>query len=142
MPVTARDAQALTYLAQRLRDDTPGCGKWDENGTNAVISRLLGQNLALTVERVVRHACDATARTPGAIDRPFLPDLPAPGPRHPASVGQDCPAHPGEYADACRSCAADRLAGDPATTRTRSAADPSAHAARIRARLHPEEDDQ
>lgn len=73
MTTTDQDARALTYLARRLRDDTYGCGKWDENGTYAEVSKLVGQNLAVTIERVVAHACDPAAKTPGAIRRPFVP---------------------------------------------------------------------
>lgn len=78
MPTTERDAQALAYLASRLREETHGAGKWDMNGIHAVISKLVGQNLAITIERVTRHAADPEARTPGAIDRPFVPDAAKP----------------------------------------------------------------
>ena len=114
MTTTPRDVQALTYLARRLRDDTMGAGPWDAAGTNAIISKFVGQNLALTIERVTRHAADPTARTPGAIERPFVPDAPVAGPRFPARAGavDECRTHPGEHADNCRNCAADRLVRD------------------------------
>lgn len=76
MAVNERDVQALTYLAKRIRQDTIGAGKWDEAGIAAKLSELIGQNLAITVERVVRHAADTEARTPGAILRPFNPPPP------------------------------------------------------------------
>lgn len=115
MTTTTRDAQALTYLATRLRDETHGCGKWDQNGTYAVISELVGMNLAETIRRVVAHALDPEARTPGAIKRPFVPKTTEDpkGPRFPAKPGEECRYHPGEHAHACRACAADRLAKDP-----------------------------
>ena len=73
MPFNARDAQAATYLARRLRDETKGARAWDENGTYAKIAELIGQNLELSLERVFRHAADSNAQTPGAIHRPFVP---------------------------------------------------------------------
>ena len=93
MPTTKRDLQALHYLAQRLRAETYGAGKWDDNGLTSALNRLEGHSLALTIERVTRHAGDATARTPAAIERPFIPDAP---------VGQ--PASPPKVDEACRTC--------------------------------------
>ena len=73
MPVNDQDARALTYLARRLREETLGAGKWDEAGIHAVVSELIGQHLVTTIERVVGHAVDVEARTPGAIRRPYAP---------------------------------------------------------------------
>src|SRR5687768_11273828 len=100
MTTTTRDAQALTYLATRIREDTHGCGKWDQNGTYAVIAELVGQNLGETIRRVIGHASDPEARTPGAIKRPFVPTHPEDpkGARFPAKPGDDCRYHPGEWA--------------------------------------------
>lgn len=94
MTTTTRDAQALTYVACRLRDETHGCGKWDQNGTYAVISEFVGLNFDDTLHRVIGHALDPEARTPGAIKRPFVPK------RH------DEPARPGPLKadEACRNC--------------------------------------
>ena len=119
MTTTPRDAQALTYLARRLRDETMGAGAWDEAGTHAVISKLVGQSLAIAAERVLHHAADPKAQTPGAILRPFTPPGPdMHAPRFPARAGiGECRTHPGEHADGCRACAADALAGDPTPTR-------------------------
>ena len=128
MTTTTRDAQALTYLAVRIREDTHGCGKWDQNGTYAIIAELVGQNLGETIRRVVGHASDPEARTPGAIKRPFVPkqaDDPK-APRFPAKPGEDCRYHPGEWAGSCRMCAADRLAGDQPTARPTTGAPPTA----------------
>ena len=140
--LTPRDASALAHLVARLREEVHGANRWDEAGINAELARLVGQNLAITVDRVIRHACDTTAKTPGAIRRPFLPDAPTPGPRFPARAGEDCRLHPGEYPDGCRSCAADRLAGDQADQadqRPRPATDDTRAEAirRARAALRP-----
>ena len=114
MPTTKRDLQALHYLAQRLRAETYGAADWHDNGLAAVLAKLEGHNLAITVERVTRHAGDAEARTPAAIERPFTPDPPTAAPRQPAKAGDgdECRAHPGEWATSCRACASDSLAGD------------------------------
>lgn len=111
MTVTKGDAQALTWIARRLREDTHGCGPWDPAGTYAVIAELVGQNLAETVHRVIGHALDPEARTPGAIRRPFVPkrdDGPT-GRVKPAKAGEDCKRHPGEYVGSCRACLVDVL---------------------------------
>ena len=111
MTTNARDVQALTYLAKRLRDETHGANHWDEAGIHAVITKLAGRNLALTIEQVVRHAADVNAKTPGAINRPFLPDPPERSTTQPPRRTEECRTHLGEYAHNCRACAADRLAG-------------------------------
>jgi hypothetical protein len=75
MPVTTRDIQALVYLARRLRDETHGCRQWDEAGTFANLkAALAGQNLLISMQRVMGHATDPEAQTPGAIKRPFVPE--------------------------------------------------------------------
>lgn len=104
MPLNDQDARALTYLACRIRKETRGAREWDDAGTFAVISELIGQNLPLTIERVTRHAGDVDAKTPGAIKRPFVPAAPVAGPRFPAKAGEDCRKHVGEDAHACRLC--------------------------------------
>jgi hypothetical protein len=111
MPVTQRDVDALTYLAGRIREETYGCGRWDGAGIHAQISKLVGQNLGIAVERVVRNTADPQARTPAAILRPFVPDT-APGPirQTPPKRAEECPKHPGQRAVNCGGCAADRNA--------------------------------
>lgn len=104
MPVDDQDVRALTYIARRIREETRGAGVWDEAGTYAVISRFSGHNLALTIERVTRHAADKAARTPGAMERPFVPPAPEPGRRQPVKAGEDCRHHVGEDRHACRLC--------------------------------------
>ena len=140
--LTDQDARALTYLAGRLRAETPGAGRWDDAGTYAVIAGLVGQNLAVTIERVVRHAADKDAKTPGAIKRPFVPAAPESGTRYPAKADDSCPLHAGEWAHSCRSCAADRLAGDAPAPRRREVDRESYQAgvARLRATITPLED--
>lgn len=110
MTTTKRDLQALHYLAQRLRADTHGAGPWHDNGLAAVLAKLEGHNLAITIERVTRHAADPEARTPAAIERPFVPEPQKPPVRQPAKAGSrdECRHHRGEYADACRLCAVEQ----------------------------------
>lgn len=108
--MTDQDARALTYIARRLRTETHGCREWDDAGTYAVVAELIGQNLALAVERITRHASDPEAKTPGAIRRPFVPDAPAGERYHPPKRGEDCPRHPGQWASNCGGCRADALA--------------------------------
>lgn len=81
MGMNEQDARALTYLARRLRTETQGAGQWDEAGTWTYVSKLIGANLAVAVERVTRHAADKEARTPAAIERPFVPDAAVPSSR-------------------------------------------------------------
>lgn len=133
MSTTKRDLQALHYLAQRLREETHGAGKWHDNGLTSVLSKLEGHNLAITIERVTRHAADPEARTPAAIERPFVPEAQGPQPRFPAKAGRDeCRTHAGEHADNCRACAADRLVGMETTpTRMTPKPDPEAVSARV-----------
>lgn len=113
MPTTDQDARALTYLAKRLREETYGANTWDEAGIHAVIAKLIGRNLPTLVEQVTRHASDPEAKTPGAINRPFLPEAPKAGANYPPKKHEACPNHPGHRADSCAGCAADKLAGDP-----------------------------
>lgn len=110
MTVSKGDVQALTWLARRLREDTDGCGQWDAAGTYAVIAEHIGQNLAETAHRVIGHALDPEARTPGSIRRPFVPKrADEPGRRQPAKAGEDCRRHPGEYVGSCRACNVEHL---------------------------------
>lgn len=152
MPLTDQDARALTHLACRIRKDTHGASTWDEHGTYANIAKLIGRNLAISAEQVLRHAGDPEAKTPGAIMRPFVPE--APSEKHdrayPPRRDEVCPRHPAYRAENCGGCVADRLAGpgydedapapppppawEPASDTTRQAA-----LAAIRAQLHPDD---
>lgn len=110
MTFKLQDAQTLTYVAVRLREETRGCGQWDHAGTFAVIRELIGQNYGESLHRIVGHAVDPEARTPGAIRRPFVPKrLDEPGRRQPAKAGEDCKAHPGEHVGSCRACAVQHI---------------------------------
>lgn len=61
-----------------------------------------------------------------------------PNNRHrPAKSGEDCRTHPGEHADICRACAADRLAGDRTMAPALAAIDAVTPMARIR-QVHAE----
>lgn len=133
MPTNDQDARALTYIACRIRKETHGAKEWDDAGTYAVIAELIGQNLAITVERVTRHAADPEAKMPGAIKRPFVPAAQEPGPRFPAKAGEDCRIHPGEWIDTCRACASDRLVGMRTARPQEAAADVPGHVAALRA---------
>lgn len=114
MTTTEQDLRALAYLAQRLRTETHGAKKWDDAGLWPVLKRLEGHNLALTVERVTRHAQDPEARTPAAIERPFIPDAPRAGVKFPMKAGDpdECRTHRGQHRDHCSGCAADQKAAD------------------------------
>ncbi|HET7407347.1 MAG TPA: hypothetical protein VFJ21_09485 [Mycobacteriales bacterium] len=137
MPTTDQDARALTYLAKRLREETYGACRWDEAGIYAVIAKLIGRNLPTVVEQVTRHASDPEAKTPGAINRPFLPDAPKAGPLYPPKRGEDCPRHPGQWATSCGGCEADTRADDEPATPPRAwdAGDPRTGIAACRAAL-------
>ncbi len=106
MPTNDRDIRTMADTACRLRDETYGCCKWDSTGTFVVFKEvLLGWDLGEAWRRVIGHATDAEAKTPGAIKRPFVPDAPKADYRHPVKAGEDCRRHVGEVAHACRLCA-------------------------------------
>lgn len=91
-----------------------GASRWDEPGTARAIADHCGTwGLEIATEHVLAHARDAKAKTPFAIKGNPPHTEPARAVRQPAKAGGDeCRVHPGEYAGACRACAADRLAGD------------------------------
>lgn len=143
MPVTDQDARALAYLVGRIRQDTRGANEWDAAGVYAVIARMVGQSLPVTVERVTRHAADPEAKTPGALTRPFLPPAPEGGPWTPAKPADECPAHPGQYPHNCRPCASEALVDGkrpPVPPRPPRRPDPATHKAgvdRLRDQIKP-----
>ena len=110
-----RDLRALAYLATRLRAETMGAGRWDDNGIWPILKKLEGQNLAVVIERVARHAADPEAKTPGAILRPFVPQAVVES-RHPhplrAGDPEECRTHAGQHRDHCGPCASE-AAPDP-----------------------------
>lgn len=107
--VTDRDLAALTYLAGRLREETYGCGTWDQRGLEVKVAEFRNQNLAVTVEQILRHATDPEAKTPGALHRKFSPPTPSergPMKRGNPTVGDpdECKLHGGQWADNCAGC--------------------------------------
>lgn len=141
MTTTEQDARALAHLAYRLREDTHGAGKWDRPGIWAEVSRLIGTNLAVACETVVRNSADPAADTPGAIRRGYLPGPPAPPIARPPKRDDECPAHPGSHATACSGCAADRHAGTPAPPARTRKTPPPPEWAKARAALRRGGDD-
>lgn len=111
-----------------------GAPKWDEPGTHKAITDHCGSwGFALATEHVLAHARDPKARTPFAIKGNPPHTEPGRGARFPARAGVDeCRTHPGEHADNCRSCAADRLAGMETTAaRPTPKPDPETVSARV-----------
>ena len=107
----------LTWGAVQHRPH--GAPKWDEPGTKkAITDHCRSWDFATATEHVLAHARDPKARTPFAIKGNPPHTEPVRGARFPAKPGVDCPTHPGEWADTCRACAADRLAGDQPDTRS------------------------
>lgn len=101
MPTTDQDLRCLTYLARRLRDETHGCNQWDDAGTFACLkAELGGQNLLIAAQRVIGHATDPEAKTPGAIKRPFTPtptNAPTREPYDARKVCHDCGRRQAEH---------------------------------------------
>jgi hypothetical protein len=114
----------LTWGAIQHRPS--GAPKWDEPGTHKAITDHCGSwGLDIATDHVLAHARDAKARTPFAIKGNKPHTDPSGGPRFPAGEGDECSFHRGEWATSCRSCAADRLAGDNPTGRPTTPAPPT-----------------
>lgn len=131
MPVTDQDARALAYLAGRIRADV-GASHWGAAGIEAVTAKLIGRELAPTVERVARHAADKEAHTPGAILRPFLPGAATEADRRPQ------PPRPGEHCHTCGRhvpCGCDQ----PAVTPPKRSQHTTDHIAALRREIRTEE---
>jgi len=139
---TEQDARAIAYLAGRLRDETHGAAKWDQPGIWAIVSGLIGRNLAVTIEQVTRHAADPEAKTPGAILRPFTPEAPGRQPARPPKRADECPHHPGQWSGSCGGCAVDAATGTPKppARHVKSTPPPEWHKARAAMRGGTEED--
>lgn len=89
MPVEATDVPQFVGLAERLRRETYGCKVWDRDGAEVVFARtLVGLNFVTALELVMAHACDPDAKTPGAINRKFKPDLAPPPAIRPTAANQ------------------------------------------------------
>lgn len=114
MPVEAADIPQFVGLADRLRRETYGCKVWDKQGTDVIFAReLVGMNFRTAIELVLAHSCDPDAKTPAAIKRPFTPTNSTPTKRTgPPKKAEECPDHPGQYADNCGGCNADALVSD------------------------------
>jgi hypothetical protein len=113
--MTPEQINWLTWGAVQHRPH--GAPRWDEPGTRAAIVEHCGSwGIDIATQHVLAHARDAKAKTPFVIKGKAPHNEPTSAARQPAKPGGDeCPMHPGEYAAACRSCAADRLAGDEST---------------------------
>ncbi|WP_310962131.1 hypothetical protein [Nocardioides terrisoli] len=115
MPVTKDQARILTSLIVASRPH--GAPRWDEPGIMAALAKVADRSLPEVVIASIRAACDASARNPGVIAAPgkawdsdTVP-IEAKSRPHPPKRGQDCPRHPGQFADRCGGCRADQLAG-------------------------------
>lgn len=109
--MTPEQIQWLTWGAIQHRP--PGAPKWDHPGTAKAIADHCGTwGLDIATQHVLAHARDPKARTPFAIKGNAPHTDATPGPRFPAKPDDECRLHRGEHADACRACAADKLAGD------------------------------
>jgi hypothetical protein len=113
--MTPDEIRWLTWGAIQHRPR--GARRWDEPGTAKAIADHCGSwALSIATEHVLAHARDPKAETPFVIKGNAPHTEPTRAVRQPAKPGgEECPMHPGEYAAACRSCAADRLAGDEST---------------------------
>jgi hypothetical protein len=132
MTIDDRELQAIAFLALRVRRATNGAGAWDEPGLIANLRKIQNRNLHMTIEHVLRHAADPSAKTPGVILGSFTPDAPKPGPARPPKKAEECPKHPGSFKGTCSGCRADELAGDdsPPLVRRSMHSDAGAKAAR------------
>jgi len=65
--VTDQDIPWLVHGVKRLREQTYGCGKWDDAGIVAAVSGMRGWNFPTAVEQILRRATDPEARTPKAL---------------------------------------------------------------------------
>lgn len=142
--VTERDVSAMVHLVSRLRQETHGANIWDGAGIHAKVKELLGQNLEITLERVLRHAADPEAKTPGAIHRAFLPPAASEKPaqkRGNPHRHEECPRHPGQWPDTCAGCKNEPLGAEiaPADTLPKLADVNPRLAQRLAARRQPED---
>lgn len=76
MSVEKRDVPSLTHLAMRIRQETRGAGPWDEPGTAKIIAELVGRNLHITTEHIIRNAADPKAKNPGVLRGGYTPPPP------------------------------------------------------------------
>lgn len=109
--VIDQDLGALVHLARRLREETYGCGPWDEPGVAKAVADMKTWNLEVAVEQILRRATDPDARTPKAmLHRSSSARLPSEKPKYagPVKRTEECPLHMGQPKPPyCPSCATD-----------------------------------
>lgn len=117
MPVTREQAQMLATLAVAARPT--GAPRWDPAGVFAAIGKIKQLALADVAMAVMRAAADRTLETPGAIanlrSSAWSERVTKAEQRQPPKRDEECHHHPGEWPDACRGCAADRLTAEQQT---------------------------
>lgn len=110
------DVPMLTRLACRLREETMGCGPWDELGVSKYVAEMKSWNFETVVEQILRKGTDPDARTPATLLKRGMSPLPSerPGGRYggPPRKHEECHLHPGQRAANCGGCRADQLTGD------------------------------
>lgn len=111
--VTDQDVPTLVALAKRLRQETYGCGEWQEPGIVATVRDMVGWNYATAVEQILRRAADPEARTPKAmLHRMTSAALPSEKPKYagPLKAVDECPLHIGQPRPPhCATCATDAV---------------------------------
>ena len=111
--ITDQDRKGLVYFVRRLREETHGCGPWDEPGIVAAIDEMRRWNLEVALEQVLRRATDPEARTPKAmLHRMTSAALPSEKPKYagPLKAHEECPLHIGQPLQPfCATCATDAV---------------------------------
>lgn len=132
MPVTKEQAEHIAALAVECRPH--GARQWTIEQVIQALGEVRHMRLADVAMAALRGAADRDNLTPKLLANPgsdaYRERLSEP---HAGPVRQidECPAHVGELAANCRSCAADRLgAGEPAKVERPNTTDPE-HAAEM-----------
>ena len=111
MATTDQDLAGLVYFARRLREETYGCGTWDEPGIVAAVAEMKNWTLEVALEQILRRATDPEARTPKAIlHKVSSASLPSEKPKYggPVKAADECPLHIGQPRPPhCATCATD-----------------------------------
>lgn len=111
-------AKALAAFVNALRPD------WDKPGIEDALGRARRRADAPTLAiAAIRAATSAKNRTPAVIGMDgehWRTPVPARVPHYAPKPSEECDRHPGQYADACSGCAADRLVGDELAARRRT----------------------
>jgi hypothetical protein len=110
MMMTREQGNAIAVLMASLRPE------WDYPGCFAAVAKVQTMDPANVALAAIRLATTEEVRTPGALSNLNGPHwrekVSASQVRYPPRKDEACPRHPGEWPDSCRSCAADKLAGD------------------------------